>query len=960
MNTTQNCASCSHANVCQEKNIFNAMQHYTDLLVKTPLADKDGAIRETIRVRVEYRYVNGPELERLYRELGMEGYGQVPCGAPGHRYCPLMRRFPFDNPIYAPFPHVAATVTDIICHGAHNHHNERMPYYMETFSAGKLGNCHVSHYAGKSWWSCRSCKVRGNPNAEIDFAQLGGTVYSTFYHTTIEGKVGDTIKLHDLPIPKDLSPDYAPSLTNPEYFTLKSEEETIIVYYDYIGLPEPVIPDDAPPATPEMADVRIVTNEKFLYYSPVNDVGNVIIVLRSGDYNGNCRQYDRVIFNSHATHGMTGTYMVGTFAVGTKLTFDLILENMDWAPHRNAMRVLMDMPGLKFVERSLRSSSGTNRASFLMTMTVQPEMNVIRPVFTDVTKLREREIALFDYWHFGSIDDGGMYWDYENDTPDVVIPKLIKSHEWEQTVPPHRLYSDILPDGKVVQRDYFKFWGYTMDILSRAMYQPVTYANPEVLNNATAIPFVTWYGNDDALLTSLPSIPNFKNTECGVAAMWMLESAKVAEAVGKALSADDNRFPNPSHIPLVHDYSVDGHPSEQMAQRPVVIRRSYHPGLATEYKDDITAAIPTGFDAYILPIPETVEDEGPILGVMAKSVWPQTGSPSNERSVFVPEVHIRYVSKDQPDTLTEYDWRDLYNLSGHAEKNQKFTVTKRAHLIPLEDWNPTVMDLASTRRFILFMVPNPTNQMGIDVGTVNFSYLELVLRWDKQPTSITFFQKGSKKLLATPTSQPTVMLSDVIGHALSDIFPEDAEEVMLSKDENDASESFFLAGPKAVFYVLNNVANVEQVEPATLRGFLEGGLDVNMFDSITTMVPYKGHMTFNISAPPGKALTNIMVSLPGTEEKGEFVISIVDRIDGVETVLCETVEGIDVAVEGLNGDGNYTISLDGVDAPIEILTYWTTSKYINTGAECDRCKDFIEASAYPNIDWTPTCKNYAE
>ena len=369
----QNCADCSHANICPDRANFEALQQYTDLLVKSPALSGDGVVRTSIRVRVEYRYANGPALEDIYKSLGMEGWGQVPCGAPGHRTCPLMRRFPFDNPIYAPFPHVVDTVTDHICRSSHNDHGRKIPYFMETIHNGRLGNCHVYHYSGKNWWSCRACKVRGRTDPSFDFAQLGGSIYSVFHTEVIEGAIGDTIQLKDLPIAKNVSPDYAPSaIANKPAYTLESEEIPIIIYYEYIGLPEPVLPSEIPTAPVITTKVGVVNNSNFIYYANEVDTGEIIMVLRHAIFNGCRKDYNRVIFNNMVHHGVNATYNIGEFQAGTRLTIEFIMGNRNWMPIASVMKMLMNEPTLQFKELTLTNHRhDTARTAYAMTFTVR-------------------------------------------------------------------------------------------------------------------------------------------------------------------------------------------------------------------------------------------------------------------------------------------------------------------------------------------------------------------------------------------------------------------------------------------------------------------------------------------------------------------------------------------------------------------------------------------------------------
>ncbi|MDE6108228.1 MAG: hypothetical protein K2F83_06110, partial [Oscillospiraceae bacterium] len=446
----------------------------------------------------------------------------------------------------------------------------RIPYYMETIHEGRLGNCHISQYSGKNWWSCKSCKMQGVPDPSFDYAQLGGSIYSVFHTEVIEGDIGSTVKLKDLPIPKNVSPDYAPSLVaNKDEYTLESEEIPIIIYYEYIGLPEPVHSTELPPVSPPTSDVRIVNNDRFIYYANSIDPGDIVMVLRSATYNGVKKDYNRVIFNNMASHGDRPTYSIGQFYVGTKLTIDFIIANEDWMPIAAVMRLMMNNPTMQFEERFLSNTRNGTRKAYSMTFTVLDLVaNTIRPAFMPL-RLSSYLLNITKYWRYTNETDPGMYWNYGRSIEDMIIPKMIYNATWSETYKDDT-YKGYLPTPLVVYRKFYRLLGFTGAMEDRSYHNNVNLiSNDDIDAEDKKFDVIHWYGNAAAYVKG----------EKAIGAVWELDPDEIDRHLRNTLAfgPEDQHYHGRRSICEVH---LDDDSVYEMPVMPVRMHEIYNPELA--------------------------------------------------------------------------------------------------------------------------------------------------------------------------------------------------------------------------------------------------------------------------------------------------------------------------------------------------------------------------------------------
>ena len=201
------CDTCRMASLCPHKEKFMAFYENRDKVMVKCL-DDDGQLNnaQEIEVRVEHRYMDGPGLKEVYQSLNLKEPGWWPCAA-HYTGCPF-KRHPFDTPIYAPYPHAAGYV-EPLCTDARDAAGNRLPFVAPP-ATPRTNEYHVSPYPTYKGfiWDCNSCNYRDPNQKEVDYAKLGGTVYSTFHIDYIVTKVGETLQLDNIPTPENIHKGY--------------------------------------------------------------------------------------------------------------------------------------------------------------------------------------------------------------------------------------------------------------------------------------------------------------------------------------------------------------------------------------------------------------------------------------------------------------------------------------------------------------------------------------------------------------------------------------------------------------------------------------------------------------------------------------------------------------------------------------------------------------------------------
>lgn len=228
------CDTCRMASLCPHKEKFMAFYENRDKVMVKCL-DDDGQLNnaQEIEVRVEHRYMDGPGLKEAYQSLNLKEPGWWPCAA-HYTGCPF-KRHPFDTPIYAPYPHAAGYV-EPLCTDARDAAGNRLPFVAPP-ATPRTNEYHVSPYPTYKGfiWDCNSCSYRDPNQKEVDYAKLGGTVYSTFHIDYIVTKVGETLQLDNIPIPENIHKGYQRVKDTPISVEIEGEDTVIVIYYGYVG-----------------------------------------------------------------------------------------------------------------------------------------------------------------------------------------------------------------------------------------------------------------------------------------------------------------------------------------------------------------------------------------------------------------------------------------------------------------------------------------------------------------------------------------------------------------------------------------------------------------------------------------------------------------------------------------------------------------------------------------------------
>lgn len=238
--TARICDSCEHATVCPHRETFLAFYNNRDkVMVKCGTDDGEVDTSQTVTIRVQHRYLDGPGLEQLYHDYGLHDSCWFPCMA-GFAGCPIMRH-PFDSPIYSCYPNPAGYIPEI-CSGARLPNGDRIPF-IAMVSTAETNEYYASpynyqdktiqDYPGLLWWTCKSCPHHTQCEEEFNFNDLGGTQFSTFGFTDVTVKLGEKVYLSDIPTPKNIIAGYTRADSNPEYFEVTDANSSFIIYYNY-------------------------------------------------------------------------------------------------------------------------------------------------------------------------------------------------------------------------------------------------------------------------------------------------------------------------------------------------------------------------------------------------------------------------------------------------------------------------------------------------------------------------------------------------------------------------------------------------------------------------------------------------------------------------------------------------------------------------------------------------------
>lgn len=210
MSTNAQCYSCIYSDVCPNRETFLAMYDVRHYVMIDPTKG-EGSGSSDYNIRVEYRYKNGPALDKLLSSLGVFGNSRV-CSL--RRPCPIPQWW--SDPV---LDHgIPAGYIEPLCIDARDCEGNRLPYKDYPFRPYGF-NCGVCPYRGIDYSSMQEELIQSSA--------------STFFVGYVNASKGDVIKLSDIIDPGSLADGYMRCSDNPESVRITGESDFITIYYCY-------------------------------------------------------------------------------------------------------------------------------------------------------------------------------------------------------------------------------------------------------------------------------------------------------------------------------------------------------------------------------------------------------------------------------------------------------------------------------------------------------------------------------------------------------------------------------------------------------------------------------------------------------------------------------------------------------------------------------------------------------
>jgi hypothetical protein len=898
-------------------------------------ADDEGNVdtsdQTAISVRVEHRYLNGPALEKLYRELGLAGNvstSGLPCLAP-HVGCPLVHQSSL----------VSSLWDDI-------------------------------------WWSCNCCAKKNTCPSNKDYAKLGGTIYSTFAVDQIEGHVGDVVSLDDLATSRNLMGQYFLSESaNEESFTLTSEEQVIVLYYEYGPTEEE---EEITPENPQWMTLAQIEEKGLAHYveffygtktfvyptmqentkvsmkvtldslvcGPVNrmtEEGNVIATM--GDYIPFTTVDDDVApLYTDSKNNILATSdsdIIGSYK-GTVLTMDeqcLQLASSDSSEvsktklyqgnyvkmravegDRIGITIVMDsayrldISMMKLfnyhLDMEMVSADVVNDSKRTCSMLVEVPKgdSVIQLCVVDAKFAMD--VATFrpiDY--LTSWDNDAVCWMTHsviamNGTREVQVNQPYAPRKWSAALIHDKTpsYEEDCPTSDYINRPYFDLLGYTDSSYDRyrfssdmAVEEPYHFTYPYALRFTST--------GEDAT----------KNTYW---AMWRINHNMVDLAVRAKLAelgATPSEETSGIRVTDTYEYKVLN------TQYTVPLENTFpvqHWNWSMEYD-------PANGSKVLTQISALFEEWG-----LDQFNFKAFALPSADFSLT---LHGNFGENEDSDH-TPYG--DLYWLNEEG-KSVKVALSESE----ITDFSE--LTLGSSDKILLVVYPK--NFGGLRVQDQPFVAYQLDLVQTPHTIDLQLYMDGRYM-----TDDSQVMLRSYREYELKDVFPEDVGQVAFQYKNGE----MILYGDKAENYVLDLVWAVSYRQRVTLTYLFNTEREC---EEQNWLVTYEGSHQIKVEAPEGYSVRYINVICPEDEERVTRIYKTemgerwswpgdLHRHD-VECHLCQ------------EEDGSFTINLWRISDNIEIEVMMVEGDD-GTVEGCSRCKNYVDLAPYDYIDWYPICQNY--
>lgn len=934
--TVRTCASCAHAAICPNRETFMSFyRHRNETMVKC--GDGSGHLDTTneITVRVEHRYLDGPALEELYKELGLgTSFGCNPC-MQSYFGCPLNGwKHPYDTPIYAPYPHAAGYIAPL-CQGARTPNGDRIQFVAPMLPPN-TNQVHASPYPPfPKYTTCGECPSF-NPDKKIDYAKLGGTIYSTFGVSEIQAEEGSIIHLADIPTPKEIRGGYYRSDKNPVSFVAESEEDTFIIYYTYEGS-QAEIPQNDPNAMTEqelidagkmhILEIFHGSESYFIDHGYLTNINfdqsvfcdGIVAEIPRKDEEGNTIIFhnDRMCLNSseddegcmtpliekHDAGKFFTQYLDGNFARIKAAEGDAIILLVEF---HQACRI--DLDALKqqiepYADISFVYMGAVHQNRYAVRIEIRikdSDIHMALPfIYCGVIDTTYNDSIIdYDPWdtsllmlgtksarmitHGGKVVDAEKpcYLRYLND------PNLETSPSYEA----------MAPNENIVTRLYATLIGYTEEGEKRKTFDSTM--GDLIPNTSVEAPQAIGFGETEPIEEGVKKYWG----------MWGLVPEEMEAVIGVKL---DKLYGDNIESTLVKVDEKGLNLATLDEVYPIMTKKYdliYQPNMIPKLVDEITAKLDeAGMKAACYLIPDD-----------AKEVLLQNRYPDSEEDLnAIPEGTVKLNSEEEDTT---------HDLS-------EYLVTKD---ITVED---------ALKQYHLLLIAQPKSIVGFAYNEQNFIGYEIQISTFQKEISLTaiFDGKDMNPLQSYPS------LKNMTGYELHGVVSEDVDKVIIDIKEGNVVE---LTGDKALFYRLSNTMDVKFQEIITCKVYRPGYESTNPEVS-TFAIPFRFATDITFSSTQLCSIKDIVV-------EGHPLYSIEEvEVAGV-TKHEEKFYIIDVSsfhATCQRKDDSIVISLSNVGTNLSIsIDYQEGSEGVST--VCERCADYVDTAPYKFMEWVPLCKDF--
>lgn len=999
------CTNCSHASLCPHKDEFMAFYKNRDkVMVKCGDGfNNEVDTSETVTVRIEHRYMDGPGLEKLYKELNLTSPGWYPC-MNSYNNCPFMKH-PFDTPIYGPYPNPIGYI-EPLCKGARDINGNRLQYIAPVVPP-RTNEYHVSPYPPyPTNWNCTSCARNDICKDQFDYAKLGGTVYSTFGISYVDAKIGSDIQVSSIETPDTILSYYERLETTPETFHVTSETDVFIIYYSYVGQQETV------PTYKTMEELKVegkihkvdffYSGKSFIYPShdgksilipmhvevaaimtgPEGRVVNgraiapytVIPVKQDGTgcfvYDYDALETGSLYQNSNESKPLdvsnTDYQTCMEMVEGDTLYLNYLFNNTKYQIEPKLMKTFNYGMGDIQMNVSVKSMSN-GMMSESLAVTVPSGDFVVQTVLANSMRLMDPVnypiIDYLDHWKPDEIRWGTQETSVNLKNQIVEVQQPIAPRMWSKDIVTDTMPSyttDFPPTDEEINRPFFSLLGYTSKAEERMAF------NPEIkVLSAEEMDYVVLITNDHLTIQDNEGVAlGTYKTESGA----MLSRAAKAVSNGekviklrKVIRSTDDVVKDQSFIDTVESPDFIGGFAMWKLDSDLIEEKVLASLKELDGNIQTTEVDPGDFTVKAADMIENWEDRG-ISNPYMKETYPATQLKWD--MTYMPNLAKRlYATLQNMKMPDNFDW-SLFAIPANVkdmllwctwpedesalEHDPHCTIKLQSDESEDEETETPTMELSDCK---------VTPESEFDDRLI--AQFLLVIQPKKLAGMTPAYQNYKMYQIHVTQEKQDVGITFIFdgkyyspigqvanienlkSYEITGLYPEDAGKVTMKIDKNVIT----LEGPRAEFYNLVGPYDLKYIQDITVHSIYDNKCQE---ETKVFQAPYRGTTYYEFNVPTGDSIKSITIA-------GEKLYWVDETKHHFESITLE--DGTQAYAMEENGVLKVYLANLGRDYTIE-ATYHTGNDGSIEG--CTRCKGYVDTSPITWSEWVPVCHDFED